>query len=199
MRIVAVCGQLNSGKGAVSDIIMQEFGYVGMAFADPIKRMVQQMFGIPDEELWGPSHKRSGKVRSMLQELGTDFAHKYDPAVWVNLTVKRIKHWDTYGEDLEGRLPFIGTGSPRKIVITDLRFPNEAQNLCTSWATKIFKVVRPGNFDDVNAPKEHREHASETVVNNIPENMITVTLHNDKHLAHLHNITNEAVCSYLNL
>ena len=197
MKLIAVCGQINSGKGVISDILIEEYGFVSMAFADPIKRIVQQMFCIPDDVLWGPSPKRQGKIRNMLQEFGTDFARKYDPEVWVDYTIKRIKHWKNYGEDICGLLPYVSYQPERKIVISDLRFPNEADGLCRNWTTQIFKVVRPDNFDTLDIPKENREHASETEVNEIPDNLITATIPNDKDLSHFHTAIQEVLCIHL--
>lgn len=199
MKIVAVCGQLNSGKGVVSDILRIDHGYVPMALADPLKRIIQQMFKIPDDVLWGASHKRTGKVRSMLQELGTDFGRKYDQDIWVNLLIDRIQHWNKYGEDKCNLLPYIGSSHEwtNAVVITDLRFPNEAIKLCNQWATKIFKVVRPGNFDEVDASQAQRNHPSETEIDEIPENLITTVLQNDQDLNHLNIIAREAICTYL--
>lgn len=199
MKIAAVCGQLNSGKGVISNLLVSEFGYASMGFADPLKRILQQMFKIPDVVLWGPSSERTGKVRTMLQELGTDFGRKYDPNIWVNLTIQRIKHWNLYGEDTYGLLPYVGWDHPftESVVISDLRFPNEAENLCFNWATKIFKVIRPDNFDNVDASEKQRTHVSETIVDDIPKNLITTTLYNDKDLAHLFTIAREAICTHL--
>jgi len=199
MKLAAICGQLNSGKGVVANLLVKEFGYASMAFADPLKRILQQMFKIPDDVLWGPSEKRQGKVRNMLQELGTDFGRKYDPNIWITLTVDRIKHWRAYGEDKYGILPYVGYDHPltEKIVISDLRFPNEAEALCFNWATKIFKVVRSDNFDGVDATQEQRNHPSEVEVDDIPSNIITATFINDKGLEDLRNETRKAVCTYL--
>lgn len=199
MKVAAVCGQLNSGKGVISNLLVKEHGFVSMGFADPLKRILQQMFRIPDDVLWGPSEKRQGKVRSMLQELGTDFGRKYDPNIWVTLTIQRISHWSTWGKDPYNLLPYVGTNSPltRNIVISDLRFPNEAEGLCNNWATKIFKVIRPGNFDEVDATEDQRIHESETMIDDIPSNLITATLTNDKDLDHFFTIAREAICTYL--
>jgi hypothetical protein len=197
MKVAAVCGQINSGKGVVSDILVQEHGFVSMAFADPLKYILQQMFGIPDDVLWGPSPKRSGRVRDMLQELGTDFAHKYDKLTWVNLTLKRMQHWNSYGEDLYHLLPTVDPKDSSNIVISDVRFPHEAESLCSQWHTKIFKVVRPDNFDVLEIPQHNRQHASEALVNEIPEKFITATITNDKDLDTFHDTVRSALCSNL--
>jgi hypothetical protein len=199
MKVAAVCGQLNSGKGVVSDILVKEHGYVSMGFADPLKRILQQMFYIPDDVLWGPSPKRSGKVRDMLQELGTDFGRKYDPDVWVNLTVKRLEHWKSYGEDLYGLLPYVGWEDVKNVVMSDLRFPNEAEALHDHFGynTRLFKVVRPGNFDALSVPDKNRVHESENVIDDIEDKHITAVISNNKDLDHLHDIARTTICTYL--
>lgn len=57
--IVGLLGQAGSGKDTVADFMVKHHGFVKVAFADPLKRICQDVFGFTDEQLWGPSEKRN--------------------------------------------------------------------------------------------------------------------------------------------
>lgn len=54
-RIVVIFGARGSGKNTIANTLS---GYRQVAFADPIKFAVKEIFGFSDEQLWGPSSKR---------------------------------------------------------------------------------------------------------------------------------------------
>jgi hypothetical protein len=62
------------------------------------------------------------------------------------------------------------------IVITDLRFPNEAKMLREEYDATLIKIVRPHSQDE--ASQEQNQHASETAVANIPHDWIHYTVFN---------------------
>jgi len=173
MKVVGITGTLNSGK----DLLAAEFiarGFVRMAFADPLKDAVHRIFRIPTEILWGDSNKRDTRTRKILQELGTDFARKYDPEIWVKRTLERIENWRLgLGDKLE-LLEFVE--GPVKIVVPDVRFPNEAQALKTNYDAKLIRVYRP-NASKGKDPETLR-HESETLVDKIPLELHTHTFRN---------------------
>jgi hypothetical protein len=52
-------GNAGAGKDTVADILIKDFGYVRVAFADVMKRFAQEIYQFSDEQLWGPSEKRN--------------------------------------------------------------------------------------------------------------------------------------------
>jgi len=56
--LLTVNGEADNGKDYVADWCAQRLGLVKIAFADPMKRFVRQLFGVPFDNLWGPSSKR---------------------------------------------------------------------------------------------------------------------------------------------
>lgn len=56
--IIGLLGKAGSGKDTIADMFA-EHGYVKIAFADPIKRYCMDAFDFSEEQLWGPSEKRS--------------------------------------------------------------------------------------------------------------------------------------------
>lgn len=59
MNIVGISGNLNSGKDTVAKLLVEEFDYVQVALADPIKRYALKVFHFSEDQLWGPSHFRN--------------------------------------------------------------------------------------------------------------------------------------------
>lgn len=57
--IVGLCGQAGSGKDAAADFLVKNHGFVKVAFADPLKRICQDVYGFTDQQLWGPSACRN--------------------------------------------------------------------------------------------------------------------------------------------
>jgi hypothetical protein len=175
MKVIAVAGKLNSGKGTLAEVFSHEGNFAPMAFADPMKLILQDLFNFSHLELWGPSEHRSPRTREILQAFGTDFARKYDPEVWVDYMDRRIKAYEQSGVDKcfphEPRRT-----TPQGIVITDLRFPNEAQMLRREYGATIIKIVRP-HSDDAALP-EHNRHESETAVATIPNEDIRYVVYN---------------------
>ncbi len=57
--ILCLSGKAGVGKNAVADILVKEYGFASIAFADPIKRVVQEIYKFSDESLWGDSELRS--------------------------------------------------------------------------------------------------------------------------------------------
>jgi hypothetical protein len=57
--IIGVCGLASSGKSEVAKHLEEKHGTVSIAFADPLKRILMETFDFTEEQLWGPSEKRS--------------------------------------------------------------------------------------------------------------------------------------------
>lgn len=59
IRIVALDGATGSGKDTTADVLVRDFGFTKVAFADPLKRIVMDVYGWDIATLWGPSHLRN--------------------------------------------------------------------------------------------------------------------------------------------
>jgi hypothetical protein len=84
--------------------------------------------------------------RKMAQMLGTEWGREIDPNFWLKITEAKVKYINE-----------IDSGA---IVISDVRFPNEAAWV-QSQGGMIWKIIRPG-------VESVREHASEALVNQLP-------------------------------
>jgi hypothetical protein len=177
--ILGLIGKINSGKNTFANSLIKDFNFISIAFADPLKKIAQEMFDIPTENLWGPSEKRDARTRTILQVLGTDIGRGIDPDIWVKKTLKRIKILQKENHDIYGLIPNINKTS--NIVITDVRFPNEAQAL-KDMRGILIHLIRPQNYEITNIPKSHQNHYSEQAIDEIPKDIINYTIMNDSDL-----------------
>ena len=137
--IIGVVGLIGSGKGTVGDYLAHHRGFVNLSFASALKDAVSVIFGwdrdmlegntppsrvwreLPDE-FWTAKLGRVITPRLVLQEIGTEVMRKHwHPNIWVDSLEKQI------------------TNSTQSVVITDVRFPNEA-DLISRLGGKIIWV-----------------------------------------------------------
>lgn len=58
-RVIGISGRMGAGKDTVADILSREFGFAKVALADPIKRVVREIYDFSIDSLWGPSELRN--------------------------------------------------------------------------------------------------------------------------------------------
>lgn len=59
MIVLGLFGQLGSGKSTAARLLVEQHGFVERSFATPLKRLVGQLFDLPDATLYGPSDARN--------------------------------------------------------------------------------------------------------------------------------------------
>jgi hypothetical protein len=143
--VLGICGHAGAGKDMVADYLVKELGFVRMALADPLKEIANKYFNVPWDVL--RRSDKPEKVRWLLQQLGTEIGRAYDPDLWV-------KYLDFQ----------MATSPEKRIVITDVRFPNEAKFLVENGADLIL-IRRPLN---PHKGTEMMRHTSETSIEQIP-------------------------------
>lgn len=117
-RVVALTGAAGSGKSTAADYLIRHHGYERVKFAGPLKDMCRAI-GLTDSQIEGerkeePAAMLSGRTpRHAMQTLGTEWGRKcMGDDFWVNLWLSRVN----------AILAFDG-----RVVVDDLRFPNEAE------------------------------------------------------------------------
>jgi hypothetical protein len=135
--LIGLCGPAGAGKNTVAEFLTDSDGctLVQMAFADPLYECVSTITGLPVAKLKDRDVKETilpwlGKSpRQMLQTLGTEWGRgTVHPEIWIRITMERAKPEMTVG---------------RGVVITDVRFDNEAQAIIDAGG-EAWKVTRPG-------------------------------------------------------
>jgi adenylate kinase family enzyme len=150
MILIGLTGVKGAGKDTLADFLVDQYGFHKMAFADPLREACKVIFLLSDEQL----HDRVLKEtiderwnlspRQIMQRLGTEcIRNLFDPDHWVHLMRARI---------VEKNYP--------RIVVSDVRFPNEASMIKAFPKSLLVRVVRPCNTTDDD--KENAEkHCSE--------------------------------------
>lgn len=137
--LVGITGHARHGKDSTADFLVKRFGFRKIALADNMKRACKIIFpNWSDEFLWGDHKDDIDPVwgisaRHALQELGTGFGQhalgKYDSFA------------KTTGRLLWTRSTLSGIGEHENVVISDVRFPHEAEEIRRRGG-KIIRVFR---------------------------------------------------------
>jgi hypothetical protein len=162
--IIGLTGYAQSGKDTVAKILVENYGYTRVAFADKIREflyetnpMYDSMAGEPvfvkakvDRDGW-ENAKKSPHIRRLLQNSGVAARKIFGEDFWVNQVFKDID-------------------PSSNIVITDVRFSNEAEAIklitqFTGIESQVWRIKRIG-VDAVNA------HVSESQMDDYPVDQI---------------------------
>lgn len=150
-EIIGLVGFARTGKDTVAEVL-KDFDFQRVSFADPIRNAVYALdpyvteSGLRLQKLvdtlgWDACKTQYLEVRRLLQVFGTEVAREqWSDSFWVDLGFSQMEE--------EGRY-----------VITDVRFPNEAEAVRTHGGT-LWRIVRPG-IGPVNG------HASDNFINEI--------------------------------
>jgi hypothetical protein len=132
------------GKDTAAEALA-ELGYERLAFADIIRECLLALNPITGNGArvatmvwkygWDEAKTRSYEIRELLQRLGTEVGRDIlGQNIWVNATFAKMQ--------------------PRhKYVITDVRFPNEANAILAAGGL-LYKIERPGIKSPNNHPSE---------------------------------------------
>ncbi|WP_338461594.1 hypothetical protein V5G20_17880 [Brevibacillus borstelensis] len=164
---IALTGRMRSGKDAVAAHLTQQYGFVRFAFGDGIRKVCRELF--PDQ------FANDRKPRALLQGVGQAM-RAFDPDVWINATMRKIGDHIALENDLADYDRAIGESvNPIRIVITDVRQPNEVARLRAegfviirvnaSDETRIQRMIDAGDtFDDDTLTHETEQHVDSFAV-----------------------------------
>jgi hypothetical protein len=166
-KLIGLTGRKFSGKDTLAAHLIEEYGYVRYAFADPIKEACQVIFGFTNEQCWGKEKEVIDPFwnitpRKVFQVFGTELFQYELPKHAPELAdigrifwAYRFVRW--YEQQLS-KAPEL------KVVITDVRFPFEA-DMITEMGGTLIKITRPNQvYNDT--------HASETEMDSIKYNYL---------------------------
>ena len=165
--IIGLSGYARSGKDTVANLLVLNYSFKRLAFADAIKDAVlllnpildngRRVSDVVNDYGWEVA-KANIEVRRLLQVMGTEVGRKLiDEYIWIDKVFNQIE-------------------PDKRFVITDVRFPVEA-NMIQSIEGKVWRVNRH-NHSAVNT------HISERAMDNF---MFDHVVYNDGTLDELSN------------
>lgn len=143
--IIGLSGYAQSGKDTAAELLCLNYGYTRRAFADPMREAllrlnpkidsITHVSHLVDDYGWDIA-KKNPEVRRLLQHMGTEVGRSmFGENFWVDRT-------------------FAGLKSEDKVVISDVRFPNEADAI-KAMGGVVWRIIRK-SVDAVNPhPSEH--------------------------------------------
>jgi len=181
--LIGITGYAQHGKDSSGDVLVKEYGFTKYAFANQLKELALEINPYVDSEYttrlyqlvqdqgWEEA-KKNPEVRRFLQVLGTSVRDIVGEDAWIRALVTQMTadgNWDRQGP-----------GYGAAVVITDVRFPNEAEFIHKFggelWRVKRF-VIRddPETWDTQVLPYDNRigvEHLSEKLVSSLPADRV---------------------------
>jgi len=160
VRRVIVIGlghKARQGKNYVANYMQQAYEAISFyAFADELKRYCKEHHDELEPQ-WQLAHQTKQKpafkddpiygCTPILQWYGTDIARKADPDTWVKAVAQRIE-----------------SEQPTVAIITDVRFPNEAQFVKEKAGYLVEVIRRNADGSQYRDPGRDPNHPSETAL-----------------------------------
>lgn len=171
--IIGLTGYARTGKDTVASVLVKDFGFERIAFADPIRELLYELNpkvnGIylremVEEHGWEIT-KSQMEVRRLLQDLGIGARKVFGSTFWVERAMFKMSIDKNY-------------------VITDVRFRNEADAI-RSLPSKIWRIQRSGVVainDHVSEHDMDYYNVDYTLVNEGPIEYLSILVHEQMEL-----------------
>lgn len=159
--IIGLCGPAGSGKDTVRSLLEQHHDFAGLAFAEPIRGMLRELFasnGISEDFIDDRALKEAPipalgtSYRHLAQTLGTEWGRQCMGAdFWLNIA-------GAYLADLKAQ-------GYERFVVSDVRFANEAAWVRAQGGV-VWRVERPGLASVRAHVSEAQDFAVDAVIDN---------------------------------
>jgi len=176
-KIIGVAGAARAGKDTIGDYLCKKYNFTPISFAAPIKQMVAALLNVSEE--WLEENKETmiydtgATPRKLFQTLGTEWGRTLiAPNLWINIASNKIDQ-------------IIETGNHPDIVITDVRFDNEAE-----WIRGNNGIICHVNRNDALKVRDHPSEAGVTLKGN------DFIIHNDFSLRNLEDLVDAMIEMY---
>lgn len=135
--IIGLTGRKRSGKSTVAKALVER-GFVEVSFAAPIRDFTARILELTPEELDAAKENSINWLegvtpRHIMQTLGTEWGRQMiHPEIWIRVLLRRVS---------------VLVLENKNVVVSDIRFDNEAQAL-RDMHGKIVRIERPGGGPD---------------------------------------------------
>lgn len=120
--IIGFAGKKGSGKDTLGNYLIEKYKFERYAFGDPVKEVCRILFGFNDQQLYGDKKEEMDislgiKPREAFQKIGTNFGRKIFHELFPGILIPEGQIWINI---------FKNNCNHRNVVLTDVRFQNEA-------------------------------------------------------------------------
>ena len=147
--LIGLVGKKRAGKDSFASRLTSAHGFVRYAFADPLKALMLELDPFVDStidierdtrgvrlseviaEIGWEGAKEIPEVRRLLQAHGDAARRHIGEDVWLSATMEKVLR------------------EPRPVVVTDVRYPNEADAIEAHGGTLV-RIIRTGRQDNDN-------------------------------------------------
>ena len=140
--IIGLTGYAQSGKDTIANILVEQYGYTRVAFADKIRDFLYEV-----NPMVGCSP--SGYLKDLVDLVGWDAA-KQEPQVRRLLQDLGVGARKVFGENFWIKQALVSTLKHQKLVVTDVRFINEA-GMIRHFEGQVWRIKR----NNVSAINDH--------------------------------------------
>lgn len=160
MELIGLSGYARSGKDEFAKVLVEEFGWTRVAFADKLREVLYQLNPIVDVDA-ARMRKTLYYVQDVIDSFGWDGYKNTPYGPEIRRLLQRLgteAGRQTLGENIWVDAALTGFEEDAKIVVTDCRFPNEAQAIKERGGV-VVRIERDG-IGPAN------DHPSETSLDN---------------------------------
>lgn len=118
--LIGISGKARAGKDTVADCLIGNYNFYKGSFAIPVKQFAIRHFDLTPEECYGDKTEKS---RWVLQAIGNGCREEFGKNIWIDKLFEKV-------------------GAVEKVVISDVRYENEAEAI-KARGGYIIKVERP--------------------------------------------------------
>ena len=149
MEIVGLSGYARSGKDEAAKVLVEEFGFTRVAFADKLREVLYALnpivsFGVYENFHW--DYSKNVHVQDVTDECGWDGYKETEHGPEIRRLLQRLGTeagrqtlWDSIWVDAA----LTGHPEDARLVVTDCRFPNEAQAIKDRGGV-VWRISREG-------------------------------------------------------
>lgn len=143
-NIVAICGQKGSGKDTVADILRKRYDFVSVAFADPFKRLLMELFQLKEEVLWGSTAIKEKPLRELVDP-------EMDETFWIGVHSRMDVNADRINDLFsDGKTAWCPDAIPSLVLFLrdfkrknpdELTLRHVMQQIGSQWGRRLWKDV----------------------------------------------------------
>lgn len=180
MEIVGFSGYARAGKDTAAEVLIKEFGFTKIAFADKLREVLYALNPVVGFRTYPAGGMSNKLLKDVIDDIGWESYKESEYGPEIRRLIQRMgteAGRNILGQNIWVDSAFTNVESDARIVITDVRFPNEAQAV-VSRGGMVIRINKTGNSPANSHPSENA--LDDWPFNLIVENHSTLDVFKDK-------------------